>query len=266
MDEIKFADIWNTLSKIDCSGHTEKKKTGGNRELTYLSWTWAWAEVMKHYPQATYSIREWDDKPWLDDPVAGVLVMTEVNIGGNFRKMWLPAMDGANNALKREPYAYTVKGYNGQPIEKKVAAVDMMAINKAIMRCLVKNLAMFGLGLNIYAGEDLPVGADDDPGAKPNVPKAQQPGNPAKPSAESLAKPVNQIAKKQSRATSNPRAAAAWKEFKTLDQVKDLSEDDRRKSWENLLMTATGISSAAQIKDDALWDKVDNEIGIMKCM
>ena len=66
--------------------------------------------------------------------------------------MWLPVMDGANKAMKRTPYKYQTK-YNG---EKTVEAATMMDINKTIMRCLVKNLAMFGLGLYIYAGEDLP--------------------------------------------------------------------------------------------------------------
>jgi hypothetical protein len=65
--------------------------------------------------------------------------------------MWLPVMDGANKAMKAEAYTYTTK-YG----EKDVEPASMFDINKTIMRCLVKNLAMFGLGLYIYAGEDLP--------------------------------------------------------------------------------------------------------------
>ena len=65
--------------------------------------------------------------------------------------MWLPVMDNANKTMKLNPYTYkTKKG------EKTVSAISMFDINKAVMRCLVKNLAMFGLGLYIYAGEDLP--------------------------------------------------------------------------------------------------------------
>jgi len=75
--------------------------------------------------------------------------------------MWLPVMDGANNAMKDKPYTYQVKEYvnkkpTGKMIDKTVNAATMFDINKAIMRCLVKNLAMFGLGLYIYAGEDMP--------------------------------------------------------------------------------------------------------------
>jgi len=65
--------------------------------------------------------------------------------------MWLPVMDGANKAMKATAYTYTTK-YG----EKNVEAATMFDINKTIMRCLTKNLAMFGLGLYIYAGEDLP--------------------------------------------------------------------------------------------------------------
>ena len=66
--------------------------------------------------------------------------------------MQLPVMDGANKAMKNVSYKYTTK-YNG---EKTVEAATMFDINTAIMRCLVKNLALFGLGLYIYSGEDLP--------------------------------------------------------------------------------------------------------------
>jgi len=65
--------------------------------------------------------------------------------------MWLPVMDGANKAMKNAPYSYTTR-YG----EKTVEAASMFDINKTLMRCLVKNLAMFGMGIYIYAGEDLP--------------------------------------------------------------------------------------------------------------
>ena len=75
--------------------------------------------------------------------------------------MWLPVMDGANKAMKDKPYTYEVKEYKngrwtGEYVEKKVEVATMFDINTAIMRCLTKNIAMFGLGLYIYAGEDLP--------------------------------------------------------------------------------------------------------------
>ena len=71
--------------------------------------------------------------------------------------MWLPVMDNKNKAMKLSPYNYQVwDSYKKQYVEKSVAAATMFDVNKTIMRCLVKNLAMFGLGLYIYAGEDLP--------------------------------------------------------------------------------------------------------------
>ena len=77
--------------------------------------------------------------------------------------MWLPVMDGNNKAMLNRLYRYKVKEYHegkftGNYIEKEVPPATMFDINKTIMRCLVKNLAMFGLGIYIYAGEDLPEG------------------------------------------------------------------------------------------------------------
>ena len=77
--------------------------------------------------------------------------MTEVTIAGETLEMWLPVMDGANKAMKSTQYSYTTR-YG----EKSVEAATMFDINKTLMRCLVKNLAMFGMGIYIYAGEDLP--------------------------------------------------------------------------------------------------------------
>jgi hypothetical protein len=78
--------------------------------------------------------------------------------------MWLPVMDGKNKAMKREAYKYMTKFG-----EKSVEAFTMFDVNKAIMRCLTKNLAMFGLGLYIYAGEDLPEGYEVPAPPKPKL-------------------------------------------------------------------------------------------------
>lgn len=168
--------VFEVLSSINVNEHTEKKAVGG-KELTYLSWAWAWAEVKKIYPDANYNI--WRDEkglPYVYDPATGYMVFTDMTIEGQTYTMWLSVMDGANNAMKSEPYSYKVKNPsfkyaklcedgkyrdkygNEQPeyIVKSVDAATMTDINKTIMRCLVKNLAMFGLGLYIYAGEDLP--------------------------------------------------------------------------------------------------------------
>lgn len=139
--------------------YTEKKNG-----LTYLSWTYAWKEFKKVYPKAEYQIRHWDGKPYLYDENLGYMVETTIYNGedehgpeGTEYSMWLPVMNGANKAMKDKPYTYTVKNYKtGNTEEKTVEAATMFDINTSIMRCLVKNIAMFGLGLYIYAGEDLP--------------------------------------------------------------------------------------------------------------
>ena len=154
-EEVKEEDIFNTLNAINVNGRTETKDTGKTK-LTYLSWSWAWQEFRKRCPDASYEIERFDGKPYMVDQY-GIMVFTKVTTGGQTYEMWLPVMDGANNAMKTEPYSYTTK--YGKTVE--VSAANMTDINKAIMRCLTKNLAMFGLGLYIYAGEDLPTDERD---------------------------------------------------------------------------------------------------------
>lgn len=146
-----MAGVFDTLFAVNVNEHTEKKPSGGT-ELTYLSWPFAWAEVKRRYPDAHYEIEKFVGIPYICDPQTGYMVFTNVTIDGVTHEMWLPVMDGANNAMKPEPYTVKTKFK-----EITVRAATMMDINKAIMRCLVKNLAMFGMGLYIYAGEDLPV-------------------------------------------------------------------------------------------------------------
>lgn len=177
--------VFEALNALNVNEHTEQKDTGG-QVLTYLSWVWAWTEVKKRFPDANYHI--WRDEkglPYVCDPATGYMVFTDVTIDGITHNMWLSVMDGANKAMKPEPYTYTVKnprfkyakkqpdgryldsyGNEQKPtITKNVDAATMTDINKTIMRCLVKNLAMHGLGLYIYAGEDLPEG--EQPEEKP---------------------------------------------------------------------------------------------------
>lgn len=149
-------NVFETLNGINVNGHTEVLKVG-DKKFTYLSWTWAWAELKKAYPDATYNIHKFGENrlPYVYDPNTGYMVFTDVTINGQTYEMFMPVLDGANKAMKDKPYTYEVK-FKNTKIEKTVNAATMFDINKAIMRCLVKNLAMFGLGLYIYAGDDLP--------------------------------------------------------------------------------------------------------------
>lgn len=146
-------NIFEKLYSINVNEKTEEKNG-----LTYLSWAWAWGEFKKLYPEATYKIkRNEQGLPYIYDKNLGYMVFTEVTVGDLTHEMWLPVMDGSNKSMKDEPYTYKVKDYkSGQYVDKTVQSATMFDINKTIMRCLTKNLAMFGLGLYIYAGEDLP--------------------------------------------------------------------------------------------------------------
>ena len=139
--------IYELLREVNVVGHVEQKNG-----LNYLSWAWAWDEIMKKYPNAIYEIERFDNKPYLYDEKTGYMVFTKMNIEGIEREMWLPVMDSNNKAMLDYEYTYDTKYKKNIKVEK----ATMFDINKTIMRCLVKNLAMYGLGLSLYAGEDLP--------------------------------------------------------------------------------------------------------------
>lgn len=156
------------LNAVNVNDHTEVKDTG-KVKLTYLSWAWAWAEVKKRFPTASYEIIKFDGLPYVYDEKTGFMVYTKVTIEGVTHEMWLPVMDGNNRAMLDHPYEVKTK-YNSFTVQ----AATMFDVNKTIMRCLTKNLAMFGLGLYIYAGEDLPEDPDEDVKVKDQKkPKAQ---------------------------------------------------------------------------------------------
>lgn len=144
----KTKNTFEVLSSVNVNDKVEKKSN-----LTYLSWAWAWAEVKKACPDAKYKVigDPITQKPYFFDENLGYMVVTEVTINGETLEMWLPVMDGANKAMTNKSYTYATR-YG----DKTVEAATMFDINKTLMRCLTKNLAMFGLGLYIYAGEDLP--------------------------------------------------------------------------------------------------------------
>jgi len=113
------------LSRIDVSKHVEKKG-----QLSYLSWAWAWGVLMEHYPDSNYTFAE--NEIHAD---GSVTVHCSLTVEGITRDMWLPVMDNRNNSIQN-------------PTSR--------AISDQKMRCLVKAIAMHGLGHYIYAGEDLP--------------------------------------------------------------------------------------------------------------
>ena len=150
------------LLSLNVNEFTEKKNN-----LTYLSWSIAWREFLKVYPKAIYDIKKDENGLCVfGNEKLGYMVYTTVTADGITREMWLLVMDGANKAMKDEAYTYEVAKWEWNNATRKkektgvetktCAAIDMFDINKTVMRCLTKNLAMFGLGLYIYSGEDLP--------------------------------------------------------------------------------------------------------------
>lgn len=121
-----------TLNNINVNGKTEKKNG-----LTYLSWAWAWGEVKKLYPDATYTIYENANGLFYHTDGKTCWVKTGVTVNGVEHIEYLPVMDYKNQSI---------------PLER----VTSFDVNKAIQRSLTKAVARHGLGLYIYAGEDLP--------------------------------------------------------------------------------------------------------------
>lgn len=176
----KSQSTFEVLKKLDV---TSKLKSKNNQ--SYLPWSHAWAEVKKLFPDAGYKVLSdpHTDRPYFIEPMLGIMVMTEVTIAGETLGMWLPVMNGANKAMKIEPYTYQANEWRFNPttnrkektiVDKTVESATMFDINTATMRCLVKNLAMFGLGINVYAGEEY---QDDDvkPETEQKVAKKAEP-------------------------------------------------------------------------------------------
>jgi hypothetical protein len=128
MDELKQQDTIMTtyaeLRKINVNDFTEKKG-----QLTYLSWTWAVDQLLMQDPQAVWEFPE--PKVYNDT----MMVFCNVTALGKTMRMQLPVMDNRNNAITNP---------------------DARKISDATMRCLAKCIACFGIGLYIFAGEDLP--------------------------------------------------------------------------------------------------------------
>jgi hypothetical protein len=136
------------LLATNVNGHLEKKNG-----LSYLSWAWAWAEALKADADATYKVEMFDGKCFMDINGTAMVFVT-VTIFKKPMTCQLPVMDYRNKAIPTP---------------------DAFAVNTAIMRCMTKALALHGLSLYIYAGEDLPeegrsVVITPTQGAQDNIP------------------------------------------------------------------------------------------------
>lgn len=148
MDKNYFSE----LNALDVSGHIEQK----NR-LNYLSWSWAWGELKKLHPDAVYTVYE-NEQGWnYHTDGRTCWVKTGVTVDGLEHIEYLPIMDYKNKSIE-------------------LNAVTSMDVNKAIQRSITKEIARHGLGLYIYAGEDLPEESDGH-----HLPETTKKVAPAKP-------------------------------------------------------------------------------------
>lgn len=178
-------DAFNTLNGVDCSGHVEKKNG-----MSYLPWAWAWAELKKRYPDSYYTIYEGDGGRLYHTDGRTCWVKTGVTLVDGDKKLehieYLPVMDMRNRSIPAN-------------------AVTSMDANKAVQRSLTKACARHGLGLYVYAGEDLPEDVQNEP-----VPDAETP-------PESTKKPAQaQHIQQPSQAPAQP--AQEWTAQKAINQ------------------------------------------------
>lgn len=180
MEKKNEKSVFETLNAVNVNGKTEKKNG-----LTYLSWAFAWGEVKKAYPDAYYTIYENADGMIYHTDGRTCWVKTGVTINGMEHIEYLPVMDFRNNSI---------------PVEK-VTSTD---VNKAIQRSLTKACARHGLGLYIYAGEDLP---EDEKAAAKAVTASV-----AKNNAEDVDKAIDEV----QQATTIAQLTSIWNKYTSL--------------------------------------------------
>lgn len=155
------------LLKLDVSKHVEKKQN-----LSYLSWAWAWDQALRADPEATFTVSTWTKDDGTQLPYMEIngtaMVWVTVKMFDRVRTCMLPVMNAKNQPIPIAGRTYKDR-FGNEQIEK----IDSFNVNTAIMRCMTKCLALFGLGLYIYAGEDLPL--EDEPEEIKKTSKAEPP-------------------------------------------------------------------------------------------
>lgn len=210
--ETKKKSVYETLSAIDCRRESRKKNG-----LTYLPWAWAWAKVKENYPSATYTIYEDADGRFYHTDGRTAWVKTGVTIEGIELVEYLPVMDFRNASI---------------PLER----VTSFDVNKSIQRSLTKACARHGLGLYIFAGEDLPEGAEE----------AAKPADPASKTAQkAAAKPAG---------GAKAAMTAAWKAFLATPTARGMDVNARGNYFAAEVKRLTGCAPRDVAEAD--WAKV----------
>ena len=153
--------VWETLSGIDVSKHVEKKNG-----FTYLSWAWAWTVLKQHYPSAQYVKHSYSVNgltvPYMLDHNGDAYVCVTVKIPHNSSDIL--------GHLAEATEVMPVLDHRNKPIKNP----DSFAVNASLQRCMVKAMALLGLGCYIYAGEDMPANSSGGPDSSGNKPVPRQ--------------------------------------------------------------------------------------------
>lgn len=165
-------NIFETLSKVDVSGHVETIRMKRGPALKYVSWAWAWSMVKSIYPDTTREIATYPEFAYNEK--TGEWYAT----GQQLDYRITPAGCEVKVTVKIQGESYSERLYVMDMRNQPVMKPNIAQINKTQQRCLVKALAMAGLGLNLYAGEDLPMGdineSDQKQAAEQKVKKQEQ--------------------------------------------------------------------------------------------
>lgn len=206
--KLTYGEVWETLSKVDVSKHTEEKM-----KLTYLSWSRMWMLLCEHYPQAQYEFVDFDGVPYKTLPDGTAEVVTRIMIDDLVREMRLPVMDYKNNPVVN-PHARQV--------------------SDNAMRCLVKCVAMFGLGISVFTGM-----ADE---TLPDETKDEQPKGKKAPSKK--AEPV-----KEEVVEEDAMGSKGWADAFVHGFVETLALYDTRDKIVNAYKSETNRQAIGTLKD-----------------
>lgn len=212
MGNEKKPSVWEVLSKIDCSKHTEQKNG-----LTYLSWAWAWSILKANYPTATSTVYETPDGVNYFTDGRTCWVKTGVTVEGIEHIEMLPVMDFKNKSI---------------PLNN----VTSYEVNKAIQRSLTKAIARHGLGMYIYAGEDMP--AEDD--------------------GKTEVKPAAKPAAKKAAPSPSEAAMQCWNAWRSAEFNAGMDNAELKKSFNELCIKLVG--KAARECGPSDWDEIIKEI------
>ncbi len=219
--------VFSVLAAVNCNEHTEQKNN-----LTYLSWAWAWHICKSHFPDAYYTIYETPEgRPYFDDGRTA-WVKTGVTIGGLEHIEYLPIMDHRNASI---------------PVSR-ITSFDM---NKAIQRSLTKAIARHGLGLYIYADEDLPDALDEKTRDEVNAAVDADAKKAAKKKAVAVKKPEPAPATAPAPTTKKPlpeRGSDEWNKW-----VQAILTGWKSKSGKSAVQVFAGIYEAtAEVMQDII--------------